>query len=306
VTDLGRQLFSFSVALTAALLNLGCTLPPAAPAPPPLLAAVPSPMGMAVDWTTVYVARRAQAPVLAVDITHGTVTPVGVEGGAGAIAVDVHDLYWTDDSGVYACDKSNCPGTRITLAGDAATDIAIDSDNVYWSVQNPAGPGRIMKVGKTGGAPSQVVEFGSPRRLAVDGQYVYWIDAIGVLAVPIEGGAPMQLAVLAAPDTTALALGQDLVYFLTAQGQLFQVSKSGGTGKVLLSDLGDSPTGLAVDGQNLYVTGSEMLLKMPAGGGPVYTLAAPLDQPARIILDPQNVYAADEASGIIVKVPKQP
>jgi hypothetical protein len=308
-------LLSISVASLAgtALAAAGCSLPPAAPPAPQLLAGVANPYALAVDSTTVYVSKEVGGPVVTIPRDGGVVSTLSIRTNGCRVAVDQQKLYWSDGSAVYACDKSNCPGSTITVASDNAVDIAAAAGTVYWAVQTPGrtGPGRIMKSDQTGATPGAAVQVSMGQwvyELAVDDQDVYWIDdgvtGPGIMRAPIEGGTATMLTRTDAPSTLQIAMDATSVYLTTGDGRLVEVSKADGQSRVLLSNIGDFSIGLATDGTKLYVAGSNGLVSMPAHGGPVTTLVSDVVSPAGIALDDSSVYLADSGASVILKVPK--
>jgi len=207
-------------------------------------------------------------------------------------------------------------------------DLTIDGTNVYWTNATTSS-GHIMKVNKNGGtsvdggarpgdgsapadsgaaiasdAPVELAVANWPSDVAVDATYVYWMEQIGSSSpsqaapgpwrVPIAGGPAVQVAKSDSVEPTGLALDQDNVYFMDDQGSLFTVPKSGGTEHLMLSDLGQVPTGLASDGTNLYISAVSALLNLPlAGGFPTVLANYGNNSPAFLAVDVTSVYVAD-------------
>ena len=105
-------------------------------------------------------------------------------------------------------------------------------------------------------------------------------------------------------ELEAIALDEDNVYFANGAGMVFEVSKSGGPTKTLLSNLGQFPGGLATDATTLYVAASTRLVSMPLGGGVARTMATGIVGAEGIALDATSVYIADDAGGTILRVAK--
>ena len=279
---------------------------------PEMLAQVFAPFGIAVDATKVYVSRLELGPLVAVSVQDGAVAEVGVLASGGALAVDEQRLYWTDGSSVFACDKSNCTGSTINLAPTGATSMALYAGDVYWSSRDrmtSSGAGQVMRIDKNGGKAANLALGNAPHDVAVDADYVYWIEqaapAFSVVRTPIAGGPSVQLAVTDPFEPMGIALDGGNVYFMTGDGKVLGVSKSGGPTTVLLSDIGWFPLGLATDGTNVYVGAEAGLLRVPKSGGPSSCLFPSVqDTASAIALDDTSVYIADRGRNAIIRVAK--
>jgi len=295
----------------AVVAATGCTLPAPPPPAPEVLAFVLDPWALAVDATTVYVSSGQNGSVVTVPVEGGTVSTLNVRT-ANPVAVDQQKLYWSDGTGVFACNKSDCAGSTVTVASENAGDIVAAGGTVYWSLA-PSGVGsaRIMKSDQTGETPGPAVQIatgGRINRFAVDEQNVYWIDQAGetsaIMRASVDGGPATRLTQIDPAPALNIAAGATSVYVTTSDGRLLEVPKAGGSSRVLLSNIGDSSSGLAADDANVYVAGGNGLVRMPAHGGPVTTLVSHLASPAGLALDDSSVYLADPAEDRILKAPK--
>ena len=304
-------LFPVLVIVAVAVALVGCDAQLSAARPPQVLATVSSPFGLAVDSTTVYVSQVDPAALVAVPVAGGAGSPLGVQAEGHGIAVDERRLYWSDGRSLLACDKSNCTGSALTLAPGqlGVTDIALDAANVYWTTAaDQPGQGRVMTMDKNGGTPVEIAAATWPYALAVDATNVYWLEQVqpnsGVLKAPIVGGPAVQLAVSDPIEPTAIALDDDHVYFSNGEGTVFVVSKNGGPTKLVLSNLGQFPAGLAADATTLYIASSTKLVRIPLGGGAAETLATGIAGAEGIALDATSVYITDDVGNAVVKVAK--
>jgi hypothetical protein len=296
------------------LAGAGCTLPPATPPAPEVLATVVDPGAVAIDSTSLYVSKVVGGPVVKVPLQGGTVSLLNIRTADDSrVAVDQKNLYWSDGTSILACDKSNCDASTVALAPGSARDIVAAGGAVYWWTSTGSSGARIMKSDQTGATPAAPVQIATaswPMGLTVDAQNVYWIDGgypgvPAIMRAPIDGGSSTMVVETDPPSALAIVSDSTAVYFTTGDGRLIEVPKSGGTSRVLLSNIGDFvQTGLTSDGTNLYVAGSNGVVSMPAHGGPVVTLVANLDWPSGIAVDDSSVYVADQSAGVILKAPK--
>jgi len=95
------------------------------------------------------------------------------------------NIFWGGGTAVYQCDRTNpskCSGSLTTLASESnVTSIAVDSTNVYWSINGGSGDIRQCKVGGCGGVPKTVASGpGSDTYgLALDSTSIYWSNSGG-------------------------------------------------------------------------------------------------------------------------------
>jgi sugar lactone lactonase YvrE len=225
--------------------------------------------------------------------------PSGPSGGAIAIVVDAHNLYWIDTTqgtvnqlplSAMQFPRNADAGTppQVLASGQqGARGIAVDAMNVYWTVfGTSANAGTVNKV-PIGGDNSQVVTLArgedQPSGIAVDGTdaYVYWVDQVQ-RAGNSAGGAVKRVS--------------------TADG--------GATPEILAPNQG-APSSIALDDQYVYWTdfNDGTVQKVPRSGvgdgGAIYALAKSQDTPNSIAVDSVNVYWAN-GSGDIWKVAKGP
>lgn len=325
---------------TLLLVLAGCGTPaPQAPQPLKYLVGGVQAFGIAVDATTVYVSRLDRALILAIPVNGGTYTDLGVSASGRRPAVDDRRLYWADGNSLLACDKSNCVASVVRLAFSASKvwDIVVDATNVYWSTVDTSitpSTSLIMKIDKNGGTPfddtpssdggqpaasgaagdggTSAIQLAAARRptiIAVDATSVYWLDDYtpnaGVMKVPIAGGSAVQLSIADPIEPSGLAIDDDNVYYADGAGDVFKVSKDGGTTHVVLSQIGEFPSDLATDGQHLYVATDTKLLSVPlVGGGFPVALATGLQGAGYLALDDTSVYMTTLGNGDVIQVPK--
>jgi hypothetical protein len=192
-----------------------------------------------------------------------------------------------------ACVKATCLAAPVVLASglDSPYGIAVDDNNVYFTMETPNGS--VMQMTKApGSTPLSIADGQSyPGPIAVDGSYVYWGTNDGVNRVPIGGGDAQSLS----PDTASrLALNATTLFW--GADFLESVPKGGGDASIL--EFGQGGTfGLALDATNIYWSAElpgGTLNALPIAGGTMTTLASNLGLPGGIAMDASNVYFVAE------------
>jgi len=114
---------------------------------------------------------------------------------ANCLAIDSTYVYWSDARGAIL--KVPIAGGAASMVtpclGEAPQGIAVDSENVYFTIPNS---GFVMKAALDGGIPAALASSESdPYTLAIDSQYAYWTwnyttDSVysGVHWVSLAGG----------------------------------------------------------------------------------------------------------------------
>ena len=102
-----------------------------------LLATIDAPWGLAVDATTVYVARQGDTtparPLVAIPIAGGQLNLIGA-GSNWTVAIDDTRVYWGDGTSIRSCDKQDCVSSTVVLAQTSGSHgIVVDAKNVYWA-----------------------------------------------------------------------------------------------------------------------------------------------------------------------------
>jgi outer membrane protein assembly factor BamB len=171
--------------------------------------------------------------------TGGTATSAVPGVAAVALAVDASNLYWSAADGIYRQPFSGGSDQLLgvpadpeptTPTGYAATAIALDGTNVYYTLNNVAGSVGYIPIG---GGPATVLASGRPASLdavAVDDRNVYWVEGDGTIqqgaiaAVPKAGG---QVAVLVSglSDPTSVVVDSTGVYYQSAGGGIGKIAK---------------------------------------------------------------------------------
>jgi hypothetical protein len=140
------------------------------------------------------------------------------------------------------------PATLASESPSRPEEIVVDADAIYW-----AESGVVRRRAKTAGAVETLVAA-SPDQMAVDDQYLYWVNrAGGVGRVLKTGGQAFTVAADMACGGSCeehrLAVDQDAVYW-TNELDLLVAPKAGGAPVVLERPIADLQ--IAVDNDNVY------------------------------------------------------
>lgn len=183
--------------------------------------------------------------------------------------------------------------------------LSTDEGFVYWTNE---WPGSVMRVAKTGGAPT-TLSAGQPRPTFVvtDDSFVYYATYAkeppgGIIArVPKQGGPPETLAT-AHPYISGLSVDKNDVYFTSTTG-LWRQPKSGGPARRLTPET-SSVTRLACDEQNLYffVRGKDAdkdyaVGRLAKSGGEIAMLTPPAEWSLYLALSETHLYFFQHGSG---------
>ena len=190
-----------------------------------------------------------------------------------------------------ACSGGRCLMALASGQG-APYSIAIDAHDVYWS--NSENPGNIMKVAIGGGTPTTLVSGGYPFFIAVDATNLYWFNLTtgSVMQMPLGGGAPTILA--SNQNGQYITIDRSNVYWVNSDffGTVMKVAIGGGT-PVTLASGQNSPAIVVVNATNAYWSDSNhsgSIMSVPLGGGTPATLASGQDLPAYLAIDAANLY----------------
>jgi hypothetical protein len=94
------------------------------------------------------------------------------------IAVDSNNAYWTAQAGPVRCALGGCSGSPTAIATGqlSAWAIAVDSTNVYWSDLGGITVDTCAIAGGCGNNPTTLSAATRPNDVAVQGSVVYWVD----------------------------------------------------------------------------------------------------------------------------------
>jgi hypothetical protein len=184
-------------------------------------------------------------------------------------------------------------------AGDASGSRAaasLEHRARYWTDDGPQGGGVVMAMPVGAGPPLTLASgLGYPLVVAANGGKVYFAGNGEVMAVPATGAtAERGTAVTPASGQAGIpgmAADAANVYLITSDGNVMKVPAGGGAMVTLAAMLG--PTAIAIDVRNAYWTNDMIgaVMSVPIGGGTPAQLASSMyDDPLVIAADGANVY----------------
>ena len=147
---------------------------------------------VATDGAFAYWVEDPTATVRKVLPNGGPITTLASGSGpAGAVRLDASYVYWLDHIDTIRRVPKDGGSTETVdgPVGGALTDFVVNGANVFFSEWDGA---RIRQTFVSGGAITTLVINRMPdqtRRLATDGQSIYWIDQVDVGKVPVTGGS---------------------------------------------------------------------------------------------------------------------
>jgi hypothetical protein len=226
-----------------------------------------------------------------------------------AIAVDDRAVYWVEsgsaaggytNGGVWAIAKTG--GMRQQLAADNGQPhtLTADSTTIYWG-----GADAINGVSKFGGAVHRFAPATGVTTIAVDDTFIYWGEdryIVGAInKVSKYGGDTVHLS-----DYLPVSMAVDFarIDWIDGAGDVFSMSKSGGSVTTLFSSSGGGGSTLTLDGTYAFWTTNDEVRRIPKVGGFKATLAASQPQPRGLAVDAFSVYFTTYGGGTIDRVSK--
>jgi len=230
------------------------------------------------------------------------VVALGSAGQQGVVSIvtDATYVYWidgfiADPNVIRRAPKSGGAAQTLVPAAHGAVQIAVANGFLYWTelghYLSSTSDGAVRRVGVAGGPVSTIAEglYVDEPPLAVDADYVYWIDGGGatVARAPVTGGAPETLA-SGLQSAFFMTLDSTSVY-LSTQGGLWSVPKTGGVLTDVYGTSGDMRD-ITRQGDDLYFAAFEYGIDhVSTDGGGFQTIAEGTVSPA-IASDAQAVY----------------
>ncbi len=205
----------------------------------------------------------------------------------------------THDAGVI---DGACHDEVIAEENKGAGGLVVDGDTVAWGT-----PDGFVRLRNAAGTTTTLVhEDDAIGSLEIDATSVYYAVTGAIRRVPRVGGAATTIASNVG-SPVALVLRGDL-YFVDygggiAAGSVNRIDNAGNVTKLVVGI--DTPSGFAVDDDNVYVA-AELVLSNPSPieaplfsapkntGDPLTTLRQSLFQPAGLTLDESNVYFIEQ------------
>lgn len=253
------------------------------------------------------------------DPTQGDIVALLLDGGSRRVVAkgsspayltsNATHLFWSDaaDSDVGVVASLPLPGgTTMTLATGqrGVRGVAADTKDVYWlDTNDDAEGGPIRRTAFGSNTSTILVERAAGSQLLLDNTSVYWSDAQAgtVLKASLKGGEPVTLASEGPappglPGASLIALANGEVYWAwvnpnqgSGGGVILKVPASGGALSTLAQGL-DNPLGITADTSSVYWTDDHAVMKAPVGGGATTTLATNQGTPYGIAVDATSVY----------------
>jgi hypothetical protein len=197
----------------------------------------------------------------------------------GDTTSDVHNCgYCGHDCGTATCTNGVCETSVLASAQVDAYAIAVDEQNVYWTVEGTGKDGAVMKLALTGNAQPVALATGLyyPATLTVDATRVYFATADGIYSVPIAGGASPTALTSIDGSATGIAVDKSNVYVSITPfspmdtGAVVSVPIGGGALTALAGV--DQPRGVATSGQSVYFADTTDVFSVASGGGKTKTI----------------------------------
>ncbi|MDQ3265173.1 MAG: hypothetical protein M3Y59_16200 [Myxococcota bacterium] len=196
------------------------------------------------------------------------------------------------DAGTVPLCSPPLVGSGVTLAGglDGPRKLATDGTHLYFTEAGAPGTGRVSRVplDSDGGAAVEELAtgFNTPDALAVDADYVYFLDEEGLWRVNKTTGQETRLDTLASNalvGESAIRIHEQWLIIATGLEYLVRIGKDG-TGQILLYQAppGATVTGVALEGTDVFflVAGSGAtasaagLYRVPVDGSSAATRVA--------------------------------
>ena len=176
--------------------------------------------------------RFQAVPLFRVPLAGGELERVSGIDGVRSLATDAGAYYWHQrgsDGGIYRFDPSDGMLDLMFATDEVRGDLVVSNGWLYWAERQ-----RVSRMPTSGGAPETLLDHPSEptelsRPIAVDDIYVYFgVDTLTnprLVAVPLAGGQPLEVAAVTRPPT-AVAARDGFVYW--AEGEQNRNEPMGG------------------------------------------------------------------------------
>lgn len=216
--------------------------------------------GLVVDGDSVYWVERGSGTVKKVPKAGGTVTILAQgQNQPSRLVADAGNVYWINQGDSTVMKVAKAGGAPVQVGASVLLgirDLAIDAGNLYWTIDNAAFGGRIVKQPLSGG-PSVTIfaaESAHPDAITVTGNKVFWTDpqAGAVNMVPVSGGLWAPIALAQGP-LSGITTGHGYVYWSSRNGTVSKAPAGGGSASVLATQE-NVPAAIAVGGDGIFWT----------------------------------------------------
>jgi hypothetical protein len=284
----------------------------AASCQPVTLALASAPQGVAVDSINVYWTNSTTGEVLScaktgcggqptVLVSSSTLHPQSI---AAANSMVYYFAYKSGNLGsIMSCSARNCNNQPLVLAANqsGALAIVVDATYVYWT----EGSGQINKCGLSGcngGSPIALVTVNTGIQgmsgLAVDGNYAYWSDEIGIVRCPLSGCGNVPVTFLAEFQAYDVQTdGSNLYWTDYNQGFLYSCpTKAGCADPIILVSGLHHPNNLVIDSTYIYWASEDnAILRCGLKGcnNCPTIIASGQMAPAKLAIDDAHIYWAN-------------
>ena len=214
---------------------------------------------------TVYASTFYGGAIVQIPGDGGAATPVVSKPNAYAIGVDpINDYFaygtFENAGSVWFCGAPDQCSTDLEVVNNQPSvgGVAVDVGSVYWS----ASPGGVFRCSflSTCNSPTKLAASSSASLVAVDSQYVYWVDGLGPSNIwranKTDGSGATGIAA-ASSGILAFVVDGGYVYYASigtgSDGKITRV-KIDGTGSTDLATGLVNAAGVAVDATHAYFT----------------------------------------------------
>jgi hypothetical protein len=201
-----------------------------------------------------------------------------------------------------ACTAGQCQPVVLASGLQSATDLAVDTSNVYWTHWS-SNFGGVFSVPITGGPMKTLASINDSFAIATDGTRVYVTQHLtsgSVFSIPVAGGNPL---ILASGQGRPVSIAVDGGWAYFANQWTGNISKAllDGTLTKVFASAQSAPPGVATDGSYVYWTcgclsTSSGVSRAPVGGGTPAVLAVNQAFPLALTTDANNVYWTNQGT----------
>lgn len=213
--------------------------------------------------------------------------------------------YGGQGAGLHAIARAGGAAEDLVLAAAPMPlrDLALDDESVFFT-NAPAG--KVMKVAKNGGAPSVVASnLDGPTSIEVDGADVFVVESGEPGAIVRVGGGQKVTIASSRPNPRDLALDAQYVYWIdggafdpklqkNVGAAIARAPRAGGAASVVAPV--EDASHLAVAGAWVYTCVGDVVMRAPATGGALATFAGAQESPSALAIGLGFVHWSDRGT----------